>query len=220
MHTQTADSMQTCNQVCKGLHKFAENLQACAYFRKFLHTDQSQRNKPFVEFAHTLDKSAQTCCRLTFFLRVSGLFEFSVQCNVVQNSLSDDQIILPSFRKRFSIDSHRLEHQSRVTYLRIINEPADSKETMIKVINFLYNIYEVQRTISHLLVVGDAKTFEVLRKLKDEYGSDLDWLIPFPGDWHILKKLPASCFQIVWPCRSAFYCTKSWCQGRHIEVAF
>ena len=54
----------------------------------------------------------------------SVLFEFSFQCNVVQNSLSEDQIILPSFRKRFSIDSRRLEHQSRVTYLRIINEPS------------------------------------------------------------------------------------------------
>ena len=73
----------------------------------------------------------------------SVLFELSVQCNVVQNSLSGDQIILPSFRKWFSIDSRRLEHQSRVTYLRIINEPADNKETMIKVVNFLYNIYEV-----------------------------------------------------------------------------
>ena len=124
------------------------------------------------------------------------LFEFSVQCNVVQNSLSEDQIILPSFRKWFSIGSRRLEHQSRVTYLRIMNEPADSKETMIKVINFLYNIYEVQRTISQLLVVGDAKTFEVLRKLKDENGSDLDWLIPFPGDWHILKNFQPVVFKL------------------------
>ena len=27
----------------------------------------------------------------------------------------------------------------------------------------------------------------LLRKLKDEYGRDLNWLIPFPRDWHILK---------------------------------
>ena len=80
--------------------------------------------------------------------------------------------------------------------MRIINEPADSKETMIKVINFLYNINEIQRTISHLLVVRDAKTFEVLRKLKDEYGSDLDWLIPFSGDWHILKNFQPVVFKL------------------------
>ena len=58
MHTQNADSVQTCNQVCKGLRKFAENLQACTYFHKLLHTDQFQRNKPVVEFAHAQDKSA------------------------------------------------------------------------------------------------------------------------------------------------------------------
>ena len=114
----------------------------------------------------------------------------------MQNSLSGDQIISPSFRKRFSIDSRREEHQSRITYLRIINEPADSKETMIKVINYLYNIYEVQRTISHPLVVGDAKTFEVLRKLTEEYGSDQDWLIHFPRDCHILKKIQPVIFKL------------------------
>lgn len=27
-----------------------------------------------------------------------------------------------------------------------------------------------------------------LHTLKIEYGTDLNWLIPLPGDWHILKK--------------------------------
>ena len=36
-------------------------------------------------------------------------------------------------------------------------------------------------------VVGDGKTYDHLHALKIEYGSDLDWLIPLPGDWHILK---------------------------------
>ena len=100
----------------------------------------------------------------------SVLFEYSVQCNVVQSSLSEEAVFLPSFRKRFSISSPRLEHQSHVTYLRIINEPADKKETILKVLSFLYNVYEVNVSINYLLVIGDAKTFELLRKLKDEYG--------------------------------------------------
>ena len=38
--------------------------------------------------------------------------------------------------------------------------------------------------MNYLLVIGDAKTFELLRK--DEYGQDL-WIIPYPGDWYILR---------------------------------
>ena len=40
---------------------------------------------------------------------------------------------------------------------------------------------------SALVVVGDGKTYDLLVKLKGEYGSELDWVLPFPGDWHILK---------------------------------
>ena len=37
-----------------------------------------------------------------------------------------------------------------------------------------------------VIVVGDAKTFDLLQSLRIEYGSHLKWMIPFPGDWHIL----------------------------------
>ena len=33
---------------------------------------------------------------------------------------------------------------------------------------------------------GDAKTYLRLRELKQQYGSELDWLLPFVGDWHVL----------------------------------
>ena len=38
-----------------------------------------------------------------------------------------------------------------------------------------------------MLLEGDQATYERLQSLKAEYGSDLLWLYPFPGDWHILK---------------------------------
>ena len=44
------------------------------------------------------------------------LFEYSVQCNVMQSSLSEEAVFLPSFRKRFStVSLPRVEHQSQVT---------------------------------------------------------------------------------------------------------
>ena len=37
-----------------------------------------------------------------------------------------------------------------------------------------------------MIIVGDAKTYDILLKIRDEYGHLLNWMIPFPGDWHIL----------------------------------
>ena len=34
--------------------------------------------------------------------------------------------------------------------------------------------------------MGDAKVYDLIQDLKTEYGDNLQWLIPFPGDWHLL----------------------------------
>lgn len=39
----------------------------------------------------------------------------------------------------------------------------------------------------YLVIEGDQKLYEVLQSLKFEYGKELDWVIPFPGDWHMLS---------------------------------
>ena len=37
-----------------------------------------------------------------------------------------------------------------------------------------------------LVLKGDAKLYEILKNLTFEYGDELSWLIPFPGDFHML----------------------------------
>ena len=38
-----------------------------------------------------------------------------------------------------------------------------------------------------LVVCGDAKTYLHLQTIKLDYGEEVSWLLPFPGDFHILK---------------------------------
>ena len=38
----------------------------------------------------------------------------------------------------------------------------------------------------YIIIVGDAKTYNILQDIRHEYKSQLRWLIPFPGDWHVL----------------------------------
>ena len=37
----------------------------------------------------------------------------------------------------------------------------------------------------YLVIEGDQKLYEVLQSLKFEYGKELDWAIPIPGNWHM-----------------------------------
>ena len=44
----------------------------------------------------------------------------------------------------------------------------------------------MQQKQKWLLVVGDAKTYDLIKSISSEYGDHMKWLIPWPGDWHIL----------------------------------
>ena len=77
--------------------------------------------------------------------------------------------------------------QSNVVYVDIVSLPADSKDT-VHVLNRLklHRIFIVEEGIHWLVVVGDAKTYDILQNLRREYGGQLQWMLPLPGDWHIL----------------------------------
>ena len=75
---------------------------------------------------------------------------------------------------------------SNVVYPSIIDMHADTSEAMQKVVAKLHKEYRVGEFVDYLVFVGDQKTYVRIRDMKHEYGSELDWLIPFIGDWHIL----------------------------------
>ena len=37
-----------------------------------------------------------------------------------------------------------------------------------------------------VLVTGDARVFDLLQQIRTDYGENLKWLIPLPGDQHTL----------------------------------
>ncbi|CAC5371821.1 unnamed protein product [Mytilus coruscus] len=59
----------------------------------------------------------------------------------------------------------------------------------MKTLNILHDRFQIGQHLQHLIVVGDGKSYDHLIKLKSEYGSALDWVLPYPGDWHILKNV-------------------------------
>lgn len=76
--------------------------------------------------------------------------------------------------------------QSQVIYLEVLDAVADCKDTMIGLLQSLKSTFIEQRGMKWLVLEGDAKLYEILKSLSFEYGEELDWLIPYPGDFHLL----------------------------------
>jgi hypothetical protein len=100
---------------------------------------------------------------------------------------SETEHSLPGIQASMAGQHDPTTEKAHVIYLSILDENADSKETIQLVLDQLYTTMGIGTLIKHLLVVGDGKTYDHLIKLKEQYGSALSWLLPYPGDWHILK---------------------------------
>ena len=71
---------------------------------------------------------------------------------------------------------------SNVVHLPVVDLHADSTEAMQAVVHKEYVIGE---SADYLVLVIDQKTYARIHELKQEYGSELDWVNPFIGDWHL-----------------------------------
>ena len=105
---------------------------------------------------------------------------------------------MPSLKCKFAMEEPSHCEKSSFAYVKIYNEKADCMSTMTNVLSDLHSTFGVSKKINHLVVVGDLKTFEYLTKLKIKYKQNLDWMIPWPGDWHILKNYQEVLMKIFW----------------------
>ena len=78
--------------------------------------------------------------------------------------------------------------RSNIVYYKVLDQKCDDNETLLSIINDLYNEFIATKKQKLIFLEGDQVTYERIQSLKAEYGSDLSWIIAFPGDWHILKK--------------------------------
>lgn len=76
---------------------------------------------------------------------------------------------------------------SNIIYHKVIDQHCDDKATILGIVSELHEEFIASDKMKWLLVEGDQATYNRLQIIKKEYGSDLSWLIAFPGDWHFLK---------------------------------
>ena len=73
----------------------------------------------------------------------------------------------------------------------VLDALADTSDTLM---SLLYDVHRefIQQKKYQFLIEGDAKVYELLHSLKCEYSDELQWLIPYPGDWHMLMNFQSA----------------------------
>ena len=114
------------------------------------------------------------------------VFAYFLQKFTKQSSDSEE-VLKPLREFIFPTAAQLADHSpSLIYYLELLDENADSQETMTKVSELVLEKLFSQNQ-KWFVLVGDGKTYEHLQKIKRLYGSAFDKLLIFPGDWHILK---------------------------------
>ncbi|XP_072051451.1 uncharacterized protein [Amphiura filiformis] len=125
----------------------------------------------------------------------SQIFAYMLMKSVASNFTSE--CFLPGLRDFLHDQScPNSTERSVVHFVDLVSKPADSKETILEVLSSLKEKHGVGTIVDHLVVAGDGKTFLLLIELKREYSEDLSWLLPYLGEWHLLKNVQAPLFKV------------------------
>ena len=105
---------------------------------------------------------------------------------------------LPNLKCKFAFEDLQPCEKSKFAYLDVYDLKADCVETTKIVLDDLYRTFKISTKLNHLVVAGDIKTFEYIMKVKSECKHSMDWVIPYPGDWHVLFNYQDVLFKVFW----------------------
>ena len=107
---------------------------------------------------------------------------------------------MPGLKQHLALKMHSVRERSLVTTLGILPDSVDQLDTVKAVLDSLQSFYAIGCQRKWHLVVGDQKVFSYMHQLKRQYGAELDWLKPFPGDWHLLKNFQPVLMKVYFHC--------------------
>ena len=85
------------------------------------------------------------------------------------------------------VNSVSAPEPSIIVYFKVLHQRCDDKGTLLNIINDLHEELITTNKMKWAVLEGDQATYNLLQSIKKDYGPDLAWVIPFPGDWHFLK---------------------------------
>ncbi len=125
---------------------------------------------------------------------------------VARNSFNDisaqenkDKTLALGLRDILSTQTSDPPEKSNIVYMFISDKNADSIDSMKYMLEKIREDVGIDELMSQILVVGDGKTFDYILQLKDLYGAYFDWVLPYPGDWHIMKNFAYTLMKVYGP---------------------
>ena len=109
-----------------------------------------------------------------------NIFSYSVAKG--SSCTDSDAILYPIMKVFLSRQEPPETEKSNFSYIGLLNETCDSKETVLSVLGILYDKMEIGKYRRHLVVVGDGKTFAYISDLHADYPSELS-LFCASYDW-------------------------------------
>ena len=105
--------------------------------------------------------------------------------HVVYNQSQEECFI--DIKSLFSLIRPTSTQISEVQYIEVLDTVADKQDTVTAILDNLYHDQILSRQMQYVIVEGDAKIYEIMQNIKYQYGMEFRWLVPYPGDWHLLK---------------------------------
>lgn len=75
---------------------------------------------------------------------------------------------------------------SSYRYIEVLDMNADTKEAILTSLPTLQTELNIGQKLKHQVVVTDAKIFPYVHNIINEHVDEFKWVIPYPGDFHIL----------------------------------
>ena len=94
---------------------------------------------------------------------------------------------VPSFKGMLMWQSAEVEEKSSIGYLHVIPAFTDRKDVILLALNQLESLFIKTKQLTHIVVSGDFKVYNfLLCEIKMDYEKEMDWLLPYLGEMHIL----------------------------------
>jgi hypothetical protein len=79
--------------------------------------------------------------------------------------------------------------KSEIVYMATWPLKASSKEEFGETLLKVQGVLQVGVKMSRLVVAGDQQTWNFMVELKEEFPDEYGWILPIPGNWHLLFNL-------------------------------
>ena len=132
------------------------------------------------------------------------MFEKNVFWYVNERSVNrqEKEMVVPGLKCKLFIDTYKQHYntteKSNVVFLSVVNAYADKPKTVKYVLDELENDLLRNKQYNHMVVVGDAKTFDHLINLKKRHSEKFQWMLPMIGDFHVLMNFQSVLMKLFW----------------------